>query len=147
MSHCSSTNSILFVLDVKNVFQNTIAQEKNRIFVNYPPTYLDWIYHTNPSFWYDKSKKYYCIILHHNQGTKDAGNQWHHLLAKVFKQYGMTRCTVDHGFFCKDYDKAGVMLVSMATDDLLCSVPTYCHEEDFIHFMSQYFDLSVQTIS
>ena len=131
------------VLDIKNAFQNTIAKDENRIFVSTPPLYLEWLTHEE-GLSFDPNETYLRVMLNANQGTKDAGNQWYHLLSKVFREYNLHKSTVDHGFFSKGYENSDVMLLSLATDDCLCSFRYESHLKEFVSFITQYFDVVVQ---
>lgn len=58
----------------------------------------------------------------------------------------MTRSIVDHDFFIKQYDDGTFMNISLATDDLLCSFQSCKHFDNLnIHFLSQYFTLTIHT--
>jgi hypothetical protein len=137
-------NYHIAIIDVKNAFQNTIAPPASRIWVTVPPTYLEFLSSTE-GFIYDRDEQYVRQMLNANQGTKDAGNLWYSLFSSVISKYGMTRSTVDHGLFAKQYEDGSYLYVSLATDDLLCAFKTYRHFEDFERFLKSYFTLTVQT--
>ena len=83
-------------------------------------------------------------MLNPNQGTRDAGNNWWKFLRGILRDYGLHPMPVDHAFFVKEIKNSSNMLISVATDDLLCTVPTYRHAEDFIKYMEQFFQLGTQ---
>ena len=132
------------VYDVKNVFQNTIAKPKSRIYTTVPPTYLEWLNKTE-NFQYDKDKKYYRQMMNSNQGTRDAGYLWYCLMRSILEEYGFVRSTVDHAFFVKALPNGHHIYVSVATDDLLCSFHDWKIFENLKDFLLQYFELSTQT--
>ena len=139
----AATNMFIFVVDIKNAFQNTFAQLKDRKYVTTPPTYLEWLKHEE-GFAPEPSVSYLRIMLNSNQGQRDAGNQWWQLLRSSLKDYGLHPSPVDHAFFVKNLDDEQRMFVSVATDDLLCSVPSTMHADDFIKFLQQFFTLTIQ---
>ena len=105
---------------------------------------MEWI-QKEDGFVYNKGTKYYRIMLNSNQGTRDAGNNWWKLLRGILQDYGLHSTPVDHAFFVKNLEGTTNMLISLATDDLLCSVPSCKHATDFIRYMEQFFQLSIQT--
>jgi hypothetical protein len=137
-------NYHIATIDVKNAFQNTIAPPESRIWVTLPPTYIEWLLATE-NLNLDRNQTYVRQMLNANQGTKDAGCLWYKLFRSVMEKYGMTRSTVDHAFFIKQYDDDTYMSMSLATDDLLCSFQSYKHFEDLVHFLRQYFTLTIHT--
>lgn len=139
----ANSNSIILIIDFKNAFQNTIAPPGKRSYVTVPPTYLEWLTKVE-GLKFDRDEKYYRVMFNSNQGTKDAGNQWYTLLKSVLLEYGMIRTTVDHGFFVKQYEDKRMFLMSLATDDCLCTFPSAAHADDFIAFIQQYFEISIQ---
>jgi hypothetical protein len=134
----------LGIIDVSNAFQNTIAPSSSRIYVSVPPTYLDWLAETE-KLEFDRSVQHVRQMLNSNQGTKDAGNLWYHLLYGVFQEYGLQRSTVDQCLFIKAYDDGIYLYIGVATDDFLCAYPTFKHFDDFCLFLMQYFKLTVNT--
>ena len=80
-----------------------------------------------------------------NQGTRDAGNLWYCLIRGVLEKFGFIRSTVDHAFFVKALANNNHIYVSVATDDLLCSFPSWDVFTDFKSYLLQYFELSTQT--
>jgi hypothetical protein len=144
LAFACAKNYHIAIIDVKNAFQNTIAPPASRIWVTVPPTYLEFL-HATEGFIYDRNQQYVRQMLNANQGTKDAGNLWYSLFTSVITKYGMTRSTVDHGLFAKQYDDGSYIYVSLATDDLLCAFKSYQHFEDFEKFLKCYFTLTVQT--
>ena len=143
ISYAAAKNQLLVIIDIKNAFQNTFAKPEHRIYVTTPPTYLEWL-SKEEGFKYSRNEVYYRMMYNANQGTKDAANQWNSLLDSVFTEYGMHKSIVDHGFYTKSLDDNQKLLVSLATDDLLVSVPKYTYAEDLIQFLKQYFSLTVQ---
>lgn len=83
-------------------------------------------------------------MLNGNQGTKAASNIWYHLLAPLLEKYGFRKFTANHAFFVKIYDDYK-FFICLATDDLLCSFPTYSRFDDLISYLQQYNNLLVQT--
>ena len=133
----------LAVIDVKNAFQNTIAPPASRIYVTVPPMYLDWAIkelHLD----LDRNEKYLLQMLNSNQGTKNAGNLWYHLLLKVLIKYGMIRSTVDHAYLVKKVDDKEFIYISLATDDLLVSFLRQQTFDDLVAYLEQFFELTVQ---
>lgn len=139
----ASLGYIIAIIDVKNAFQNTIASPEQRIYVTVPPWYLDWVEATL-DIKIDRNMKYLRQMLNSNQGTRDAGALWYSLLKGILEKYGFIRCAVDHGYFVKHLDHLGYIYLSIATDDLLTSCPTYQIFDDLVAYLSQFFDLSVQ---
>ena len=143
IAYTAATDAYLFIVDIKNAFQNTIAKVMDRLYVTTPPTYLEWLHHEE-GFQYSRDATYYRIMLNSNQGTRDAGNCWWNLLRKVLNEYKLFPTNVDHAFLVKEYPDKSKMFVSVATDDLLCTVLTYKHAKDFIAFIETFFTVSTQ---
>lgn len=140
----ASTNSYIFVVDIKNAFQNTFAKLSDRKYVTTPPTYLEWLKHED-GLNLDRSQSYLRIMLNSNQGQRDAGNQWWHLLKGILRDYHLLEPSpVDHAFFVKEFDNHAKMFVSVATDDLLCTVPSPSYAQDFIDYLETFFTLTIQ---
>ena len=131
------------VIDVKNAFQNTIGTASSRKYINVPPTYLEWA-RSFLGFKTDYSTKYYIQMFNSNQGTKDAGNQWYNLVMSVLIDYGCVRSHIDHAYFVKDLGDGNFIYISLATDDLFVSCPSYIIFDDLVVFMKSFFDLSIQ---
>ena len=142
VAYTAATNSYLLIYDITNAFQNCFAKPGNEIYVTVPPCYLEWL-KENEEFKYDKNQKYYRQMFNANQCTKDASAQWNNLLTSVLSDYGLTPSKVDHGFFWKKLED-GMMLLLLATDDCLVSVPNYKYAEDFKVFLQQFFELTLQ---
>ena len=137
-------NYTLAVIDVKNAFQNTIVPPSSRIYTTLPPTYLEWLRSEyNETFF--PNETYLRQMLNASQGTRDAGCLFYSLLRKVIESYGFVRSTVDHAYFVKDLADGNYLYLSVATDDLLVSFPSYAIFEDLRLYLSQYFELSIQT--
>ena len=134
---------ITAIIDVKNAFQNTIASPAQRIYVSASKLYLEWA-STTFGTTFDKNEKYFRQMFNSNQGTKDAGNLWYTLIKDIITKYGLVRCTVDHAYFVKQLEDGSFMLVSLATDDLLVSCRTYQIFNDFVLYLQQYFEVTVQ---
>ena len=143
ITYAAANNQMLFILDIKNAFQNTFANPGFEMYVTTPPCYMEWLFEEE-GFRSDKNETYYRMMFNSVQGTKDAGNNWNRLLASLFKDYKLFPSKVDHGFFWKNLDNKQMMFVSLATDDCLVSVPNYKYADDFIRFMKQYFKVSIQ---
>ena len=137
-------NYITGIIDVSNAFQNTIASPDQRIYVNASHLYLEWAA-KNLDFKFSKSKKYVRQMLNSNQGTKDAGHLWYTLLMNILIKFGFIRSTVDHAYFVKDLGDDLFILLSLATDDLLISCPSFAILHDFKLYLQQFFELTVQT--
>ena len=143
IAYASATMSILLVYDISNAFQNTFNKPGHDIFVTVPPTYMEWL-HEEEGFQYDKNQTYYRQMFNANQGTKDAANQWKGLLVSILDDYGLKPSKVDHALFWKVLDDGKMMIVSVATDDLLVSLPSYSVAHDFKLFLQQYFQITLQ---
>jgi hypothetical protein len=130
------------ILDVKNAFQTTITQAKDRIYVNMPPLYREWLHRQD--IFLDKDTTYYRQCLNANQGRRDAGQLWYQLLASVLKKYGCVKSTIDHGFFVKSFPDNAKLYIALATDDLLCAFPSFEYFLDLKRFLEQYFVLKEQ---
>ena len=111
---------ITAVIDVKNVFQNTIASPAQRIYVKASKLYMEWASQTFDTK-FDKNLDYIRQMFNSNQGTKDAGNLWYTLIKDIILKYGMIRCTVDHAYFVKQLQDGSFIMMCIATDDLLVS--------------------------
>ena len=75
-------NYSLYVINVKNAFENTIAKPTSHIYTTVPPIYLEYL-HKMENFVYHPQEKYYCQMLNSNQGTRDAGSLWYCLIRGV----------------------------------------------------------------
>ena len=137
-------NYTMAVIDVKNAFQNTIVPPSSRIYTTLPPTYLEWL-NTNYGESFDRKSTYLRQMLNASQGTRDAGCLFYSLLRKIVESYGFVRSTVDHAYFVKALNNGHFMYLSIATDDLLVSFPTYNVFEDFKQYLSKFFELSIQS--
>ena len=131
------------IINIKNAFQNTIATLDQRIYVNASPLYLEWAA-KHFGFNYIKGDPYLRQMFNSNQGTKDAGNLWYNLICNILNKYGLVRCTVDHAYFVKEDKSGNVILLCLATDDLLVSCKNYATFHDLVLYLRQYFDLTVQ---
>lgn len=140
--------NILAVMDMKNAFQCSIAKPEFRIFVTCPPFFLQWLCETE-DFTYEEGVQYVRQMLNGNQGTKAASNIWYNLVAPILIKYGFAKSTVDHAFFVKKYDGPDGtprwFYICLATDDLLCSFPSYAIFDNFKAYMEEHFKLTVQT--
>jgi hypothetical protein len=130
------------IMDVKNAFQTTITQAKDRIYVNLPPLYREWLQRQN--IYLDKDQVYYRQCLNANQGRRDAGQLWYQLLASVLLKYGCVKSTIDHGFFVKSFPDGAKLYIALATDDLLCGFPSFKYFIDLKRFLEKYFVLKEQ---
>ena len=140
---CGS-NHVCAVVDVKNAFQNTIGKPEDRVYANVPPSYLEWAEkHLQMTF--PRDTKHCVQMFNSNQGTKDAGNRWYTLASEVLKKFGFIRSHVDHAYFSKCIDTNRYMYVSLATDDLFVTCPSYDIFDDFVAYLRQYFALTIQT--
>jgi hypothetical protein len=69
-------NYHIVTIDIKNVFQNTIAPPESRIWVTLPPTYIQLLLVTD-KLKLDRNQTYVRQMLNANQGMKkDAGCLW-----------------------------------------------------------------------
>ncbi len=132
------------IMDVKNAFQTSIAPPEYRIFVTCPPFYLEWLTDSE-GFTFEQGVQYVRQMLNGNQGTKPASHLWYKLLKPILEKYGFAKSTVDHAFFVKVYEGPRYFYICLATDDLLCSFPTWAIFEDFKQFMEKHFKLTIQT--
>ena len=137
-------NYTLGILDVKNAFQNTIAPPTSRLYCHLPPTYLEWLKNKfNEEF--VPHQQYVMQMFNSCQGTKDASCLFYKLLRKALKSYGFIRSTVDHAYFVKPLKNNHHLYASIVTDDILVSFTSYRFFDDLKKFISQYFELTVQT--
>ena len=83
-------------------------------------------------------------MFNSNQGTNDAGNRWYALVTSVLQNFGFTCSHTDHAYFAKSLDQDQFIYVSLATNDLFVSCPSYQIFDDLVKFMKTYFDLSIQ---
>jgi hypothetical protein len=120
---CAALQYTFGILDVKNAFQTTITKAKDRIYVNMPPLYREWLRSQDINL--DRDTVYYRQCLNANQGRRDAGQLWYSLLASVLSKYGCIKSTIDHGFFVKSYDDGAKLYIALATDDLLCGFRSF----------------------
>ena len=105
--------------------------------------YLEWVAKTL-HISLDRDEQYLLQMLNSNQGTKNAGNLWYHLLLKVLIKYGMIRSTVDHAYLVKKIDDSEYLYMSIATDDLLVSFLHQATFDDLVRYLEQFFELTVQ---
>jgi hypothetical protein len=139
---CASLQYTFGILDVKNAFQTTITKAKDRIYVNMPPLYREWLRSQDINL--DRDTVYYRQCLNANQGRRDAGQLWYSLLASVLSKYGCIKSTIDHGFFVKSYDDGAKLYIALATDDLLCGFRSFQYFLDLKNFLSKFFVLKEQ---
>jgi hypothetical protein len=140
---CASLNYTCAILDVKNAFQTTITDIKDRIYVHMPPLYREWLAQQNVRL--DPDTVYYRQCLNANQGRRDAGQLWYKLLASVLLKYGCVKSTIDHGFFVKAFPNGAKLYIALATDDLLCGFQSFQYFVDLRKFLERYFVLKEQT--
>ena len=143
ITYTAAMNLIGFVFDIFNAFQNTFNKPGHEVFVTVPPIYMEWLYEEE-GFTHDNNIKYCRQMFNASQGTKDASHQWKSLLVSILAEYGLHPSKVDHAFFWKPVENNKMILVSVATDDMLVSVPSVAYAEDFKQFLTKYFRLSVQ---
>lgn len=136
--------NILAVMDVHNAFQGTIAPSAFRIFTTCPPFFLEFLRETE-NMTFEEGVVYVRQMLNGNQGTKPASYLWYRLLKPILEKYGFVKSTVDHALFVKVYDGPQYFYICLATDDLLCSFPSWAIFDDFKQFMEKHFKLTIQT--
>ena len=73
ITYAAANQQTLFILDIKNAFQNTFAKPGFEMYVTTPPCYLQWI-RDEEGFQYDKNKINYRMMFNSCQGTKNAGS-------------------------------------------------------------------------
>ena len=137
-------NYVTGIIDVSNAFQNTIASPSQRIYVNASKLYLEWA-SNNLNFTFIDGQSYVRQMFNSNQGTKDAGHLWYTLLKNIIIKFGFIRSTVDHAYFVKSLGDDLYILLSLATDDILISCPSFAILHDFKLYLQQFFELTVQT--
>jgi hypothetical protein len=110
----------VFVLDVRNVFQNTIQFNAQKSTYNMLPR-LHWPNHPNFEAITTDPHLYVIQNFRSMQGKKDAGHLWYHLLKGAFKNIGLHRSVADHSVFVSKECESD-MFVAIATDECLCLV-------------------------
>jgi hypothetical protein len=95
----------VFILDVRNAFQNTIQFDaQKRTYNMIPPFFseylcLHWPDRPNLETITTDSHLYTIQNFRSMQGQKDAGRLWHHLLKGAFENIGLHRSVADHPVF------------------------------------------------
>ena len=67
------------------------------------------------------------------------------MIISVLCDFGFIRSHVDHAYLVKDLGHNKFIYVSVATDDLFVSCPSYAIFDDLVDYMRKFFDLSIQT--
>ena len=84
--YAAANDQILLILDIKNAFQNTFADNSFKVYVTTPYGYMNWI-KEEEGIDFDKNVRYFRMMIIAAQGTKDAANQWNNLLSSIFRDY------------------------------------------------------------
>jgi hypothetical protein len=101
----------VFVLDIKNVFQNTIQScPSKRTYKMLPQFFLEYL----------RLHQLYALQNFRSmQGEKDAGRHWCDLLAGFLCNVGLHRSVADHAIFTWK-EHSSLMFVAIATGDFPC---------------------------
>jgi hypothetical protein len=101
----TSQGKSVFVLHVKNAFQNTIQFDASKRTHNMlPPFFLEylrlcWSDHPEVEAITNDPQLYALQNFRFMQGEKDAGRHWYQLLLGALRNVGMHRSVADHAVF------------------------------------------------
>lgn len=91
----------VFSLDIGNAFQNTLVPVLQRVYVRYPPFYIQWFREMYPKIPLPPIKTYYVLqAVHAIQGSRTADNEWFELSSQIFQQ--MVICCFHFSFRERD---------------------------------------------
>jgi hypothetical protein len=117
----------VFILDVKNEFQNTFQFGATKgTYVLLPPFFSEYLHlhrpdHPDIDVTFAYPQVYALKKFHSIQGEKDAGRRWYQLLCCAFRNGGLHSSVADHAVFIWK-EPASEMFPAVATDYCLCLV-------------------------
>jgi hypothetical protein len=120
-----SQGKSVYVLDVNNVFQNTIQFDPTKRTYNMIPTFfaeylrLHWLNHPDLDAITADPHIYALQKFLSMQGEKDAGRRWYQLLHGALTNVGLYHSASYHDVFTWKQDPSE-MFVAIATDDCMC---------------------------
>ena len=136
----------LAVTDVENCFQNTIIENKKRIFMHLPPLYMKWLKHYYPKTEVRRGPSGKLVIEAFKgvQGDRSIGRSWFLLLRRLFRSFKLLPCPQEQALYKCEQDNQA-LIVNTSTDDFLCaySNPSIC--ESFKSLLKRYFTITEKT--
>jgi hypothetical protein len=114
----------VFILDIKNAFQNTIEFDPTkRTYNTMPPSFAEYLrlrWNTHPELpaIEDAPSSFVVQNFCSVQGQKDAGQKFYQLMYKYICNIGLVRSILDHGVFILKQDESEMFLV-LAMDECL----------------------------